>query len=64
MRLKVIKNHRVILCEEGEYTVVIFLYKVYVILQVGCVYNISKRFQPAIRRVDERELIFRDNGRR
>ena len=62
MRLKIIKNHRVILCEKGEYTVVIFLYKVYVILQVGSVDNIAKRFKSAHSCVDKGELVNRDNA--
>ena len=56
MRLKIIKNHRVILCKKGEYTVVVFLYEVYVILQVGCVDNIAKRFQSTHSCVDKGEL--------
>ena len=63
MRFKIIKNHRVILCEKGEYTVVIFLYEVYVILQVGSVDNIAKRFESAHCRVDKGELVNRDRRR-
>ena len=62
MRLKIIKNHRVILCEKGEYTVAIFLYEVYVILQVRGVDNIAKRFKSAHCRVDKGELVNRDNA--
>jgi hypothetical protein len=62
MRLKIIKNHRVILCEKGEYTVVIFLYEVYVILQVRGVDNIAKRFKSAHSCVDKGELVNGNNA--
>lgn len=44
MRFKIIKNHRIVLGKKAERTVVVFLYKIYVILQMGCVDNISKGF--------------------
>ena len=62
MRLKIIKNHRIVLCEKAEHTVVIFLYEVYVILQVRSVDNIAKRFESAHCRVDKGELVNRDNA--
>ena len=62
MRLKIIKNHRIVLREKAEHTVVIFLYEVYVILQVRSVDNIAKGFKPAHRRVDKGELVDRDNA--
>ena len=62
MRLKIIKNHRVILCEKGEYTVAIFLYEVYVILQVRGVDNIAKRFQSTHSCVDKGELMNGNNA--
>ena len=55
MRLKIIKNHRIVLCEKTEHTVAIFLYKVYVILQMRCVDDISKRFKSAHCRIDKGE---------
>ena len=62
MRLKIIKNHRIILREKREHTVAIFLYKVYVILQVRCARNIAKAFQSTHCRVDERELVNGNNA--
>ena len=62
MRLKIIKNHRIVLREKAEHTVVIFLYEVYVFLQVRSVDNIAKRFESAHCRVDKGELVKGDNA--